>query len=444
MTAFKLTPKQQEANILLGGNETHCMLFGGSRSGKTFLLVRAVIFRALKYHKSRHAILRFRFNHVKSSIIFDTFPKVMELCFPDVEYHLNKTDWFVSLPGGSEIWFGGLDDKDRVEKILGQEYLTIYLNECSQISWSARNMAVTRLAQNIKGAKLKFYYDCNPPPQTHWTYKLFQKRMNPGTNQTLANVGNFTSLLMNPTDNADNLSQSYLDELEGLSESMKARFLYGVFRSADENALWSDDTFAKWRVLDGSNLPDFQRVVVAVDPSGADDDTETADAIGIMVVGLGTDGVAYVSEDLTLTAGPAKWGKVVSSAYNRHAADRVVGESNYGGAMVEFVVRAADPDISYKAVTASRGKVIRAEPVSALYEAGKVRHIGTFPDLEAELSGFTTTGYIGESSPNRADALVWAITELFPSLTKKTKSANMDKINKALADAMSSSSGWSG
>jgi hypothetical protein len=91
---MKFTPKQKSAQAILAGEATHIMLFGGSRSGKTFLLVRNVCFRALKADKSRHAILRFRFNHVKASIVFDTFPKVMELCFPGVRYDLNKTEWF--------------------------------------------------------------------------------------------------------------------------------------------------------------------------------------------------------------------------------------------------------------------------------------------------------------------------------------------------------------
>lgn len=147
MTEFKLTDKQEAAQKVLSGPATHGMLFGGSRSGKTFLHVRNVALRALKAKSSRHAILRFRFNHIKTSIILDTFPKVMKLCFSGVEYQLNKTDWFATLPNGSEIWFGGLDDKERTEKILGQEYATLYLNECSQIPWGSVGIAITRLAQ---------------------------------------------------------------------------------------------------------------------------------------------------------------------------------------------------------------------------------------------------------------------------------------------------------
>ena len=110
MQGCKLTPKQEEANAILASNATNIMLFGGSRSGKTFLAVRAIIIRALKAPGSRHAILRFRFNAVKASIVHDTFPKVMALCFPEIKWELNKTDWFVTLPNGSQVWFGGLDD----------------------------------------------------------------------------------------------------------------------------------------------------------------------------------------------------------------------------------------------------------------------------------------------------------------------------------------------
>ena len=146
-----------------------------------------------------------------------------------------------------------------------------------------------------------------------------------------------------------------------------------------------------------------------------------ADEIGIGVCALGSDGLGYVLEDLTLLAGPAKWGSVAASAYRRHHADRVIGEKNFGGAMVEFTVRAADPNISYKAVNASRGKTQRAEPIAALCEKDKIKFVGQFEALEDELCAFTSTGYIGERSPNRGDWFVWGFTELFPGLAPRTK-----------------------
>ena len=403
------------------------MLFGGSRSGKTFIIVRAIVIRALAAAGSRHAILRFRFNHVKASIVRDTFPKVMTLCFPGVEYNLDKTDWFVRFPNGSEIWFGGLDDKERTEKILGQEHATIYLNESSQIPYSSVQLAITRLAQvctyevegKTKPLRNKMFFDCNPPSMAHWSYKLFVKGVDPETGKPILNRDDYASLQMNPKDNAENLSEAYLKLLQNMPARMKSRFWEGKFGDTTENALWNIEMVDKWRT---EEVPDMQRIVIAVDPSGAgDEDNLGNDEIGIVVCGLGVDGNGYLLEDITVKAGPAVWGNVATTAFDRHSADLIVGEINYGGEMVKFVVRTAKPGVPFKKITASRGKVVRAEPIASLTEQGKIRFAGNFMKLEDELYSFTTMGYIGENSPNRVDAFVWGMSELFPGMVKEEK-----------------------
>jgi phage terminase large subunit-like protein len=426
---FKLTDKQQEAQAIMAGKATHGMLYGGSRSGKTFLHVRNVVLRALKAPNSRHAMLRFRFNHIKASVILDTFPKVMKLCFPEVEYMMDKTDWYATLPNMSQIWFGGLDDKQRTEKILGQEYATMYLNECSQIAKEARDMAATRLAQLAPLAdgsgflQPRMFYDCNPTNKMHWSYKMFIQQVDPETKHALPNPEDYVFCKMNPEDNKENLSSTYMDTLNALSPRLRKRFLLGEFADATPNALFTDECIETWRVLDGK-VPDFVRVVVAVDPSGAEEsDNADNDAIGIVIAALGVDGNAYVLEDCTVKAGPKTWGTVAVTAYDRHEADVVVGETNYGGAMVNFVIQTQRPRTPFKCVTASRGKAVRAEPFSALYESGKVRHVGEFSDLEEEITHFSTHGYVGTGSPNRADALFWALAELFPGIVKGAKKA---------------------
>ncbi len=423
MAEFQLTDKQEAAQEILNGAATHILLAGGSRSGKTFLIIRKIVQRALKAPGSRHAVLRFRLGHVKQSIVMDTFPSVMAKCFPGVAYELNKSDLYAILPGGSEIWFGGLDDKQRVEKILGNEYSSIFLNECSQIQYNSRNIAVTRLAQKVLDRAtgnplvLKMYYDENPPDKGHWTYKMFKLFQDPESRQEL-NRADYGFFQINPGDNQQNLSSSYIQTLESLPERLRKRFLYGEFRDASPNALFQDDWFERWRNIDGI-MPDMLRVVVAVDPSGADDtDNIDNDEIGIIVAGLGIDGYGYVLEDLTCKAGPQTWGKVATNAFDRYQADRIVAEVNYGGAMVGNVIRTARPRTPFRPVTASRGKVVRAEPISALVESGKIRMAGVFRELEDELCGFTTHGFTGDSSPNRADAMVWAFSDLFPELTK--------------------------
>ena len=420
---FTLSPKQQEAQDILNGPAKHVMGAGGSRSGKTFQIVRKIVQRALKAPTSRHAILRFRLGHVRQSIVQDTFPTVMAKCFPGVGYELNKSEMFATFPGNSQIYFGGLDDKQRTEKILGTEFASIFLNECSQISYGARNMVVTRLAQKVLDRAtglplvLKMYYDMNPPDKGHWTYKMFRLMEDPESRQPL-NRDDYAFYRINPRDNLANISSDYIKTLEALPERMRRRFLDGEFRDASPNALFQDQWIERWRNIDEA-LPDMLRIVVAVDPSGADDtDNMENDEIGIMVCGLGVDGNGYVLEDLTCKCSPEKWGKVATMAFERHSADRIVAEVNYGGAMVRAVIQAARPRTPFRPVTASRGKVVRAEPISGLVETGKIRFAGIFRELEDELCAFTTHGYMGENSPNRADAFVWAFTDLFPELTK--------------------------
>lgn len=411
-TPFSLTDRQTQANKLLGSAATDILLEGGSRSGKTFILVRALCMRACRVPKSRHAIFRLRFNHLKASIIYDTLPKVMELCFPEVLPHcrLDKSDWFYKFPNGSELWFGGLDDKERTEKVLGQEYATIMFNEISQIPYGSIEMAQTRLAQKTD-LTLKAYYDCNPATTAHYSYLLFHKGLDPVTKQPVPE-GQYARLLMNPKDNQENLPESYLQRLARMSPAKRKRFLDGQYADANENSLWDVILIESQRV---TNYPDLQRIVVAVDPSGCSgDEDERSDEIGISVVGLGTDGKCYVLEDLSGRFGPAGWAQVAVTAYRRHNADRVIGERNFGGEMVRSTLKAYDDDVPVTLVTASRGKVVRAEPISVLTHEKKVHFVGVFPDLEDQLCSFTTAGYIGDKSPDRADAFIWGANYLFP------------------------------
>lgn len=156
--------------------------------------------------------------------------------------------------------------------------------------------------------------------------------------------------------------------------------------------------------------PPLIRVVVGVDPSGSDG--SSGDAQGIVAVGLARDGRAYVLDDGSVRESPSGWAGQVRALCARWEADRVVAEVNFGGAMVEAVLRAAGVTTPFRLVTASRNKVVRAEPVAALYEQGKVSHAGAFPELEDQLCAMTSGGFTGLGSPDRLDALVWALTEL--------------------------------
>jgi predicted phage terminase large subunit-like protein len=181
--------------------------------------------------------------------------------------------------------------------------------------------------------------------------------------------------------------------------------LYAEVIEQAEGALWTRDRIEELRV---KYLPDLRRIVVAIDPAATSG--KESDETGIIVAGIGEDGHGYVFDDLSGQLTPDAWARRAVNAYHEQQADRIVAEVNNGGEMVEFTIRTVDPAVSYMAVHASRGKRTRAEPVAALYEQGKVHHLGMLTDLEMQMCTWSASD--GESSPDRVDALVWALTEL--------------------------------
>lgn len=213
-------------------------------------------------------------------------------------------------------------------------------------------------------------------------------------------------------DNVAHLPGTYLDAMHELYGGTRIgrQELDGELIEEIEGALWSRALIERCRVR---TAPQTRRVVLGVDPpAGAG---AASDACGIVAVALGEDEAAYVIEDASVQGlSPEGWARAVAGAAARNRVDRVIAEANNGGAMVEHVLRAADAMLPIRLVHASHGKVARAEPVAALYEAGRAHHAGAFPELEDELAGLVAGGgYAGPGrSPDRADALVWAMTEL--------------------------------
>jgi len=207
-------------------------------------------------------------------------------------------------------------------------------------------------------------------------------------------------------DNLDNLATSFrqqvLDSYEGTR--LGRQELLGELLEDVEGALWTNQMLESALV---EEVPTMQRIVVAVDPSGGDG--EGNDEQGIVVAGKGIDGFYYVLADRSCKLTPQGWASRAVGAYNEFSADKLVAEKNFGGDMVKAVIAQIDKNISFKMVTASRGKVQRAEPIAALYEQGKVRHVYGLQDLEAQMTGWTPED---GTSPDRMDALVWAMTEL--------------------------------
>ena len=212
-------------------------------------------------------------------------------------------------------------------------------------------------------------------------------------------------------DNAANLAPQFMDAITARygGTRLGRQELDGELLEDVPGALWQRAWIDADRV---PVAPDLYRIVVAIDPAVSTG--QGSDLTGIVVAGVGEDGSIYVLDDLSAKLGPAEWARLAISAFHRHRADRIVAEVNNGGQLVEATLRNVDQRIPYKEVHASRGKAVRAEPVSALYEQHRVHHVGSLPDLEDQMCAFTSdfdrsrAGY----SPDRVDALVWAISEL--------------------------------
>jgi phage terminase large subunit-like protein len=211
------------------------------------------------------------------------------------------------------------------------------------------------------------------------------------------------------------LAESFLAEVQARYGGTRfgRQELEGVLVEDEEGALWTTEMLERARV---GTVPEFNRIVVAVDPPVTA--TKQSDECGIVVVGADTRGDpkdwrAVVLEDASVKgASPEGWARAALAAMERHGADRLVAEVNQGGDLVEQVVRTIDPQVPFRAVHATRSKMLRAEPVAALYEQGRVSHVRGLGALEDQMCRMTATGWKGNGSPDRLDALVWALTEL--------------------------------
>lgn len=420
---FDLTDKQKEVRAIFATAARYMLVYGGSRSGKTFLIVYAIVTRALKAPGSRHAIFRNDGVDAKQSIGNETLPKVIELAFPGLKLKWNDRDGYYALPNGSQIWLAGLKDRERLDKVLGKEYATIYLNEASQIALDAFELVKSRLAQvvmQVNGKPLRqvMYVDLNPTTAAHWTYQIFVLGIHPADGKAIPDhEADYRHTTINPSDNVENLSPEYIKSLANMPERQRRRFFDGVFSADDDNALW------RRSYITHEEPPELERIVVALDPAITNE--AGSDETGIVVVGRDASGRGYVLEDDSGRYRPEDWARRAVSLFDQFEADCIVAEVNQGGDLVEAIIKAAARGraIPVRKVHATRGKHVRAEPISALYEQGKVRHARSFPALEDQMCSFTSDfdrksqGY----SPDRVDALVWGMTDLFPAMVGKQR-----------------------
>lgn len=309
---------------------------------------------------------------------------------PSVRYKPVRLVW----PNGAvALGYNGTEP----DQLRGPEFDTAWVDELAKYRYARETWDMLQFTMR-RGTDPRVFVTTTPRPI-------------PVIKEILADPGTVTTR-GSTFDNAENLPAQFLDRLKERYAGTR------LGRQELEAEILDDVPGALWTrpMIDAARKsvaqPDMQRIVVGVDPSGTSG-TDKGDSIGIVIVGKGVDGRAYVLGDWTCKLSPAGWGRRSVEAFKTFKADRIVAERNFGGAMVESVIKTADPQVPVTLVTASRGKVLRAEPISALYEQGRVSHLAdSLEALEDQMCAVTHDGFVGEGSPDRVDALVWALTEL--------------------------------
>ena len=408
-----LTEKQKEAAaILTDPNARHVLLYGGGRSGKTFLTVDIILSRAMKCPESRHAFIRKYLSSLKMSVWRDTLPKICRMHCTDEEgvfnkymynklFKWNQNEMILTLANGSEIYFFGLDNDERADKILGTEYCTMSFEEVNEIPEEAIQTAVSRLAQK-NDLTNRVMYTMNPPNKFHWTYRTFVQGKD-ADGKELHNRHWYRHFRMNPRDNLENIDEVTMAFYEGMTPKKRKRFLDGEFQDDTGEGVLQREWL---KYTDICDLPELSKVVVAVDPIISD--SSRSDLCGIVVCALGEDGNFFVLADETLRGEPLKWATKVVTLYNDFEANYVVYESNQGGLLVEEAIHNVDKRVPCKGVRAFRSKTLRADAVAVLYHKGAVLHSREFELLEDEFCNYNGEG----PSPNRMDAAVYGLLEL--------------------------------
>ena len=266
---LKLHEKQRLGwKLLTDPDKTRILFDGGSRSGKTALLIEYLVKRAFQFAGSRQLIARKCRAHAKTSIWADTVKTYLARNIPHKFYKLSETELSAIFYNGSQIVIGGLDDAERTEKILGNEYITVFLNEATQLSWETVQMAMTRLAQRCADEKGRFavpklILDCNPRGPRHWLHYVGVRHVDPLSEEPLHDAAKWARLNWSAYDNKGHLPPEYLAALEALPELMRDRMLNGVWRS-NEGAVYSEfdeDVHA----LEAFAIPETWRRLRAID-----------------------------------------------------------------------------------------------------------------------------------------------------------------------------------
>ena len=384
------------------------ILTGGRGSGKSHVAPLAIAEQIRKPDKSTCLFSRYTMSAAEDSIIPEFNNRIQEIGYSEY-FRAVKNNIFCS--NGNKILFRGLKTSsgNQTAKLKSIEGLNIFVLDEGE-EWNDESSFDT-IDGSIreKGVINWILIILNPCHVSHWIYQRFFKPNNiPDEFNGVKNDIQFihTTYL----NNLDNLSADYIKMIEKTKKNnyLKYKNLYlGHWQKEKQGALWKQGLIDKYRQY---VIPDLKQIVVSVDPAASK--KIDSDDTGIVVLGKGRDGRGYILEEDSDKYTPNEWGNKVIELFVKWNANMIVAEKNQGGDMVKHVIKTANENAPVKLVHASKGKILRAEPISSLYEDGMFSHVGIFPKLEYEMT--TYTGDPGEESPNSLDAMVHGATYLFP------------------------------
>jgi phage terminase large subunit-like protein len=371
---------------------------GGRGSGKSHFFATLVVATALSKPGCRIVCVREVQKSLKDSVKRLVEDKIQGLGLgPRFDPQRDE----IKVRGGGVIAFQGMQDH-TAESIKSLEGFSVAWVEEAQ-SLSARSLELLRPTIRAPGSELWFTW--NPRAASDPVDLLLR-----GSGTPPGSVVRRVNWHDNPFFPAELDAERLFDKQH--KPDRYSHIWEGDYEPVAIGAIWDRATINQQRRVD---VPEMRRIVVAIDPAVSS--VPGADEHGIMVVGVGQDGRGYVLDDLSMRGAPHQWAARAVAAMDRWQADAVVIERNQGGDMCRHTLHSVRPYLRVIEVTATRGKHVRAEPIAALYSLGRVSHVGTFDRLEQQMCQMTAAGYEGDGSPDRVDALVWGLTELFPTVS---------------------------
>lgn len=374
-------------------------LHGGRGSAKSHFFAELGVARAVSRPGMRMVCLREVQKDLKDSVKFLLETKIRKFEASD-QFDPQRSE--IKTPGGGVIIFQGMQDHTS-ESIKSLEGFDVAWVEEAQ-TLSARSLEMLR--PTIRKPNSELWFSWNPRNASD-PVDAFLRREQPPEGAVVRRV-NYTD---NPWFPAE-LEAERLDDMAHRPDRY-AHIWLGEYEPVAIGAIWDRLMLHRNR---RSEMPELRRILVSVDPAVSS--TPGSDEHGVVVVGLGADGRGYVLADYTLRGSPHQWAQRAVTALDEFGADAIVIERNQGGDMCRHTLQSARPTVRIIEVTATRGKHVRAEPIAALYSLDRVSHVGTFERLESQMCQMTAGGFEGEGSPDRVDALVWGLTELFPAMAR--------------------------